>query len=57
VTGAWIGVIGLLMALILVVRGGAFGRLSWPERARMALVWAIIIAVVAILASRLGLHR
>jgi hypothetical protein len=57
VTGARIGVIGLLMALILVVRGGAFGRLSWSERAKMALVWAIIIAVVAILASRLGLHR
>ncbi|WP_333836885.1 hypothetical protein [Novosphingobium sp.] len=56
-TGAWIGVIGLVMALILVVRGGAFGRLSWSARARMALIWAIIIAVVAILASRLGLHR
>lgn len=49
----WVGVIGILMALTLVIgRGVTNGfrvpRAAWPTLAWMVLVWAAIIAAAAL---------
>lgn len=53
-TDQWISIIGILAALVLVLSNRRLTRLPLGAKAWMALAWVAIIAVVALVFTRLG---
>ena len=49
-----VALLGLVMALILVSRSGAFRRLSDQRRLVYGAVWAVVIGLFAAVAARFG---
>ncbi|WP_168195976.1 hypothetical protein [Novosphingobium sp. EMRT-2] len=53
-TDQWISIIGILAALVLVLSNRRLTRLPLGTKAWMALAWVAIIAVVALVFTRMG---
>ncbi|HEY6869530.1 MAG TPA: hypothetical protein VI199_07225 [Novosphingobium sp.] len=49
-----VALLGLVMALVLVSRSGAYRRLSVNRRLAYGTAWAVIIGVAAAIAARLA---
>lgn len=49
-----VALLGVVMALVLVTRSGAFRRLSGNRRLAYGAIWAVVIGLVAAIAARLG---
>lgn len=49
-----VALLGLVMALVLVTRSGAYRRLPNGKRLAYGAIWAIVIGVVAAVAARFG---
>lgn len=49
-----VALLGIVMALVLVSRSGAMQRLTSRQRLAYALIWAVLIGVLAAIADRVG---
>lgn len=49
-----VALLGLVMAAMLVARSPAVRRLGAPRKAAYAVIWAVVIALIAAVAARFG---
>lgn len=50
-TATLVAIIGLVMALVLVMRHGAMQRLAWPLRLQYAAIWLVVILAAMVLGN------